>query len=211
MTIALSSLTAFCGLVLYAYYNKCDPVSAGKIKSYDMVMPYFSKERMTRFPGLAGVFVAGIFSASLSTVSAQLNSLSAIALTDYLRPLCQKYGHEIPDDKAAFYGKLTALAIGTFSLGVAFLASILGQLFQIMISVNGAVFGPILGLFTLGMFFECANETGALIGTGVALVLNVFLVFSPKRRAPFLPMSIEGCYNTTIITPKLRYAVNNFH
>jgi sodium-coupled monocarboxylate transporter 8/12 len=36
-------------------------------------------------PGLAGLFVAGIFSGSLSTVSSAVNSLAAVTLEDYLK------------------------------------------------------------------------------------------------------------------------------
>ena len=35
-------------------------------------------------PGLPGLFMAGVFSGSLSTISSGLNSLSAIALRDFL-------------------------------------------------------------------------------------------------------------------------------
>ena len=35
-------------------------------------------------PGLPGLFMAGVFSGSLSTISSGLNSLAAIALRDFL-------------------------------------------------------------------------------------------------------------------------------
>ena len=35
-------------------------------------------------PGLSGLFVSGIFSGSLSTVSSALNSLAAVTLQDYV-------------------------------------------------------------------------------------------------------------------------------
>lgn len=47
-------------------------------------MPYYVVETMGHIPGLSGLFVAGIFSASLSTVSAAVNSLAAITLEDYV-------------------------------------------------------------------------------------------------------------------------------
>lgn len=48
-------------------------------------MPYYVIETMGNIPGLTGLFVAGIFSASLSTISAALNSLAAIAIEDYIK------------------------------------------------------------------------------------------------------------------------------
>lgn len=47
-------------------------------------MPYYVVDRMRSVPGLAGLFVAGIFSASLSTISASCNALAAVTLEDYL-------------------------------------------------------------------------------------------------------------------------------
>lgn len=35
-------------------------------------------------PGLSGLFVSGIFSGSLSTVSSALNSLAAVTFQDYI-------------------------------------------------------------------------------------------------------------------------------
>lgn len=176
---------------------------AGKIKSHDMIMPYFAKERMTKVPSLTGIFISGVFSASLSTVSAVLNSLAAIALSDYVRPIYRKLGKELPDNKAALYGKMLALSIGFLCLAIAFLASKLGTLIQAVTAVHGAIGGPILGLFTLGMFFEEANETGAVVGTVFALVFNMWVAFSPKPRTMKLPMSIMGCTNSTIIRPTM--------
>ncbi|XP_015109706.1 putative sodium-dependent multivitamin transporter [Diachasma alloeum] len=200
LSVSLGSVVGFSGLVLYAYYKDCDPVTAGKIKSYDMIMPYFAKDRMTRIPGLTGLFISGIFSASLSTVAAMLNSLAAMALADYLNPLFRRCGAELDDNKAATYGKIMALLIGIISLGIAFLASTMGSLLQVAVAINGAIGGPLLGFFTLGMFFESANETGAVVGLVLALVGSMITAFSMKPLTPVLPMSIDKCVNATLIT-----------
>lgn len=47
-------------------------------------MPYYVVDAMHAVPGLAGLFVAGIFSASLSTISASCNALAAVTLSDYV-------------------------------------------------------------------------------------------------------------------------------
>jgi sodium-coupled monocarboxylate transporter 8/12 len=48
-------------------------------------MPLYVVDTMGNIPGLSGLFVAGIFSASLSTVSASLNSLAAVTVEDYYK------------------------------------------------------------------------------------------------------------------------------
>lgn len=48
-------------------------------------MPYFVIDSMQHVPGLSGLFVSGIFSAALSTVSAAMNSLALVTLEDYIK------------------------------------------------------------------------------------------------------------------------------
>jgi sodium-coupled monocarboxylate transporter 8/12 len=43
---------------------------------------------MGHLPGVAGLFIAGIFSGSLSTVSSALNSLAAVTVQDFLVVSC---------------------------------------------------------------------------------------------------------------------------
>lgn len=49
------------------------------------LMPLFVMDSVSSIPSLAGLFTAGVFSGSLSTVSSALNSLAAITLEDYLK------------------------------------------------------------------------------------------------------------------------------
>nr|CAD7255941.1 unnamed protein product [Timema shepardi] len=81
----LSLSTSFAGLAIYSKYHNCDPLKSGRISSSDQLMPLFVGDTMREFPGLCGLFVAGIFSGSLSTVSSALNSLAAVTLEDYLK------------------------------------------------------------------------------------------------------------------------------
>lgn len=209
ITLSLSVSTALAGLVLYTYWKDCDVVSSGKIKKYDMIMPYFAKENLGHIPGLTGVFVAGIFSASFSTVSAGFNSLAAMALTDYVKPLVKLFGHELTDRKATLVGKFLTFIVGCLSLLTALVASKLDNLLHICLAIYGGIGTPVLGLFTLGICFETPNEIGVIIGTSIALILTLYAGLSPKPKPIFLPMSVEGCDNTTIIPPAIvRYDTN---
>jgi sodium-coupled monocarboxylate transporter 8/12 len=48
-------------------------------------MPIYVVDSLKNMPGLAGLFVAGILSGSLSTVSSAVNSLAAVTLEDYVK------------------------------------------------------------------------------------------------------------------------------
>lgn len=55
----------FVGLIMVTYYRHCDPVSAKQVEKYDQLLPYFIMDVAGNIPGLTGLFIAGIFSASL--------------------------------------------------------------------------------------------------------------------------------------------------
>ncbi|XP_011342156.1 putative sodium-dependent multivitamin transporter [Ooceraea biroi] len=198
LIVLIGVLTCFAGLSIYAVYRNCDPVASGKINTYDKILPYFSAERLT--PGVVGIIVSGIFSASLSTISAMMNSLAAVALEDYVKPLHRKFGADFSDQKATFTAKALTLINGVICLFLALIAKTMGTLVVIAISIHGAIGGPILGIFTLGMFSETANELGTIIGMITALVVCLWAAFGkPKPPIPSLPVSIEGCANSTML------------
>lgn len=55
----------YTGLILYAEYKDCNPFSAGNIGAKDELLPFYIMDRFNEFPFVNGVFVAGIFAASL--------------------------------------------------------------------------------------------------------------------------------------------------
>ncbi|KAG8039662.1 hypothetical protein G9C98_000391 [Cotesia typhae] len=66
------------------------------------------------------------------------------------------------------------------------------------LTIFAAVGGPLLGLFTLGMLFESANQRGAVLGSALSLMFSLWISFgSPRPVAQGLPVSIEGCSNET--------------
>ncbi|KAL7286374.1 hypothetical protein TKK_0019328 [Trichogramma kaykai] len=199
LLISFAVMTIFCGMTLFAVYKDCDPVATGEIASIDRIMPYFAATKMAVYPGLTGLFISGIFSASLSTISAMLNSLAAVFLEDYLKRIYQKCGKTFPVERTTHYGKILAVLNGCSCVSVAFLAESLGSLLQLTISITGSIAGPVLGIFTLGMFFEEANEWGAIAGIVTALVTCMWASFGqprPKHHRVPASYSSTACSNS---------------
>ncbi|KYN11813.1 Putative sodium-dependent multivitamin transporter [Trachymyrmex cornetzi] len=198
----LSITTCFSGLAIYSKYHNCDPFLKKRITSPDMLMPLYVMDTVSNIPGLPGIFVAGIFSAGLSTISAAQNSLAAVTLEDYMKPLYKKcVGHEFSPTKSAFIAKVLAFTFGIISIALAFLAQFLGGLLQASLTIFGVVGGPLLGVFTLGMGTESATESGAIIGALTAFSFLFWIVFGqPRPIPPKLPTTIEGCDNVANIT-----------
>ncbi|XP_017869858.1 PREDICTED: putative sodium-dependent multivitamin transporter [Drosophila arizonae] len=191
----LSLSTCFSGLCIYWYYRNCDPLLAGRVSSRDQIMPLFVVDTMGSYTGLAGLFVSGIFCASLSTISTAISSLAAVTLEDYLKPLmrsCRK--RTLTDHQTMWYSKLLSAFFGALCIGMAFLAGSIGGLLQAALSIFGIIGGPLLGLFTLGMYVTSANQKGAIGGLLLSLAVSFWIGFGqPKPPIPSLEMSIAGC------------------
>lgn len=86
MSSIMSLTLCFSGLAIYANYRNCDPLKEGRISSNDQLMPLYVMDTLSDYPGVPGLFIAGIFSAGLSTISATVNSLAAVILEDYIKP-----------------------------------------------------------------------------------------------------------------------------
>uniref|UniRef100_A0A1I8PQL8 Sodium-dependent multivitamin transporter n=1 Tax=Stomoxys calcitrans TaxID=35570 RepID=A0A1I8PQL8_STOCA len=191
----LSFTTCFSGLCIYYYYKNCDPLLEGRITSRDQLMPLFVVDTMGHLPGISGLFVSGIFSASLSTISSAISSLAAVTLEDYIKPLVAYTKRiELSDAKTTFYSKLLSILYGGVCLGLAFLAGSMGGLLQAALSIFGIIGGPLLGLFTLGMYVQMANQKGALSALTLSFAFSFWTGFGkPRPPIPTLPLETDGC------------------
>lgn len=193
--ILLSFSTCFSGLCIYYYYKDCDPLLEGRISSRDQLMPLFVVDTMANLPGLSGLFVAGIFSASLSTISSAISSLAAVTVEDYMKPLLLwKTKKPLSDSRSTWFSKVFNLIYGAACIGLAFVAGSLTGVLQAALSIFGIVGGPLLGLFTLGMYFPFANQKGAITGLVTSLTFSFWIGFGKPRPVPAtLELSTEGC------------------
>lgn len=79
-------------------------------------------------------FCLGIFGAGLSTISAALNSLAAVTLEDYVKPVYAKCSdREFSITASTTIAKLLAFAFGIISIALAFLAQFLGGVLQVTV------------------------------------------------------------------------------
>ncbi|CAG2227538.1 SLC5A6 [Mytilus edulis] len=123
------SLACAEGLVAYAYFTTqgCDPIASGDIKKADQIMPYMVFHIFRNTPGMAGLFMAAVFSASLSTLSSLLNSSAAMAEEDIIRQIFKN----ISDHKATIIAKISVVFFGALGVGLTyFLKNVKGIISQ---------------------------------------------------------------------------------
>ncbi|XP_064468934.1 sodium-coupled monocarboxylate transporter 2-like [Ornithodoros turicata] len=196
----------FCGLVLFAVYHKCDPVKASFIVKYDQLMPYFVTDALHHVPGISGLFVAAVYSGSLSTMSSGYNALAAVTWEDFFKdrmnisPIAVMW---VTKGIAAFFGLLT--------IGLAFLAGSLSSIMSAAFVTTGSFGGALGALFFLGLLFPwCGSKTALLsmlTGIGVAAWIAAGSLLYPAT--PVQPRTtLDGCTsNITVRTlpPRVFY------
>jgi len=197
---SLLLICAYGGLVVYGYYFNCDPIATGQIEKKDQIFPLFVMQVMGDYPGVPGLFVAGVFSGALSTVSSGLNSLSAVCLKGFIQSCCRV---EMTPERETILVKLLAVAFGILAYCVVFLVKYLPGVLEAALGIFGIVGGPVLGAFTLGMFFPFANSIGAFVGTFTSLIFTMWMGFGATVArnygclnpdfAPKMPTSTDMC------------------
>ncbi|CAL4086674.1 unnamed protein product [Meganyctiphanes norvegica] len=196
--LAILMLTcSYAGLVIYAKYHDCDPIKQGLITKGDQLFPLLVMETLGSWPGMPGFFVAGICSGALSTVAAGMNSLAAITLEDFIKGT---FWPNISEENATRASRGLSLFYGLLTFALVFVAEQLGNILSAALSIFGMIGGPLLGVFTLGMFVPWANTKGAMVGTVSSLLFTFWIGIGAQIAKaygqivdPKLPTSIEGC------------------
>ncbi|XP_042240640.1 sodium-coupled monocarboxylate transporter 2-like [Homarus americanus] len=192
--VFLRGLINLSGLVIYAYFKDCDPLTENdphKDPAY-VLIPYV-KMVLTKIPGLSGLFVAAIYAAVLSSVSTQLNSMTALLWEDFLKVL--PIFSDWSEVKIGGLQKVIVFATGTLGTALGFLVSQLQSFLTTLFAINGALSGPLIGLFLVAVYLPWVTYKGASAGFIVSIILNMWIAIGqvtlPKRA--LLPSSRSGC------------------
>lgn len=198
--VMIKWVSVFTGLIMYARYQKCDPISAHVIARSDQLLPYYVLDVAANVPGLPGLFLSGLVSAGLSTMSAGLNTAAGTIYEDFIDPWLPESVNK--ETRAANIMKVTVVILGAVCLALVFLVDRLGDIFQVSLTLNGVTAGAMLGLFTLGMLIPWATSKGAVVGGLLSMVVMIWIIVGAqvnmaKKRLVYetLPTSTEQCVN----------------
>ncbi|XP_065361495.1 sodium-coupled monocarboxylate transporter 1 isoform X4 [Calliphora vicina] len=199
-SIGLTLLYMVCiyvGLLAYATYYDCDPMSTGLAHARDQLIPVLVMDVLGKFPGMPGLFVAGVFSAALSSLSTYLNSLSAVVLEDFIKPNMKK---ELSERSTAIIMRLVVIVFGLSSICLVYVVEKLGMVLQLSATLQSILYGPMLGIFTVGMLMPWINEKSILTASIVSFLSMSWICINAQIasitglfRHTKLPISIEGC------------------
>ncbi len=162
----------YTGLVLYAYYQ-LHPELATSLTHPDRLLPHFISHRLAS--PLPGLMIAAILAATMSTISAGVNSLTTATLMDFL--YANERGTPLNESARVRTARLWTVAYGIIITVMAFGVGQLGTFIEASNKIAGFFGGPSLGIFLLGIFSKRANAQGTLIGAIAGFLLVVVLGF----------------------------------
>ncbi|CRL02233.1 CLUMA_CG015346, isoform A [Clunio marinus] len=205
--IAITILIFMCiynGLLLYATYHDCDPLTTKLAKANDQLVPLLVMQILKDIPGLPGLFIAGVFSAALSTLSSNLNSMAAVALEDYFKPV---FKNKISETMSGFVMRGTVLIIGVLSVALVYVVQHLGSVLELSMRLPAACVGGMFGIFTIGMFLPWIGKRATFYGALVSSAVMTYIVVRSQLDLArgvigyeTKSTSVEGCqYNFTLI------------
>jgi Na+/proline symporter len=138
--------------------------------------------------GVVGLIIAAIFAAAMSSISAELASLSTATVIDFYR---RHFKKDAPDAHYLMVSKLATGLWGLFACGVALYTSGRGSFIELVNKFGSYFYGSLLGVFVLAIGTKRATGNGAFFGL-LAGIVSVALVGNYSKIS-FLWYNVIGC------------------
>jgi SSS family transporter len=110
-------------------------------------------------PGMVGLFISSIFAATMSMISADLNSLSAVFTKDIYQ---RSYNASASQKKLISIGMISTIIFGLLTIVSALITIKLEGAFNTMVEWYAAILGPISIPLLFGMIFRKPTWRGAI-------------------------------------------------
>lgn len=175
------------GTALWAFY-KTHPERLNPLIDTDATFPVFIAAELPM--GITGLIIAGLFAASMSTLSSGLNSVATLTSVDFYERL-SKNSTEEKSLRLAYFVTISSGIISTV-VAVLFTFYDIQSMFDAMLQMTAILGGGFAGTYALGMFTRRANWQGALFGTAASVAVAIFL--APYVSAILLnPAAVASC------------------
>jgi SSS family solute:Na+ symporter len=167
------------GIMLYTLYEGADfktlMMNGKNLTKTDEIFPMFIVSSLPI--GIAGLIVAGLLSASMSTLSSVFNSLASTTIFDLMK------GSKLFTSEAQKlkYSRLATIfwALVIMSTGLLF-ESETNPAVDFALKIQSLIYGGLLGVFLIGVFMKSADLKTAMTSYTLAILVLVLLFVLPK-------------------------------
>ena len=174
LTIPGTLLFFAVGTGMWMFY-RAYPERLESLEKADQIFPFFIATEVPA--GLAGLIIAGVFAAAMSSLDSSMHSIATAATTDWWR----RFRPGVSEEAVLRFARLLTVLLGVLGTLSAILLSQadLKHLWEVFLKILGLLLGTLGGLFTLGIFCKRAHSVHAWIGvfTGI-IVLTLMANFT---------------------------------
>jgi SSS family solute:Na+ symporter len=186
------ALFLFLGVALACFYSTLRPGI-----QFDRNDEVFATFIVNELPvGIAGITLAAVFSAAMSTLSSSLSSSASAAVNDFYLPAC---GKEVEVESLvalrASRGFIVLFGLIQIFIGIAasqLSRSVVGD----ALAIAGFSAGVLLGVFTLGVTTKRVGSRAAMSGMVAGIAVLSYVKFATSIAWPWYP--IIGVVTTVV-------------
>ncbi len=171
VSIPVSVLFFAIGTAMFVYFKHTPQELNISMSNTDSIFPHFI---MTRMPaGLAGLLIAAVFAAAMSTLSSNINSASTVVVEDFYR----KFKKDTTDAQRMRFARVSGLIIGSLGVGMAIMLATfnIASLWDQFNLFLGLLTSGVGGLFMMGIFTKRIGTRSALCGFVGSMALILWL------------------------------------
>lgn len=201
--LPISAILFFLGTGLYAFYGASGTLPEGTAN--DAVLPHFIMNELPT--GVAGLLIAAILAAAMSTVDSSLNSSATLLLCDVKQrftgsPKTDITGQPITNDSADLkFLRVMTVLLGLVGIAAAMAMTQVKNLLDAWWMISGTLSGGTLGLILLARFTRASGSFGAALGVivGVLMIASITVI------------NVEHSYFPGALAPPVEWLQATFH
>lgn len=193
MSVFISIAFFAIGAGLYTYFKTHPADLDFTMAKTDIIFPFFMMSQLPQ--GVAGLLIAAIFAATMSTISSNINSVATAFSVDFYH----RWKPQATDLDMLRIARRTCIVSGVLGMGIALLMGTWNilSLLDFFQEILGLLSSGLGGLFLMGIFFPRIGGKAALTGF-VSGVLAVFLT-RYFTEASFLLYGFIGLATSVIV------------
>jgi SSS family solute:Na+ symporter len=175
-SLAVWTLLVALGCALLAYYARfAEALPEGRtVQNFaDQLFPYFIAHELP--VGLAGLMVAGILAAGMSSIDSGINAFTAVVMNDFIE---RRGTRKASDAERKRLARLLAVGIGAcVVVGSLFVGAVPGNYYEIAARTIRLFIPLELGMVILALFMRSATPFGVVWSLVYGLTLGVVISY----------------------------------
>ncbi len=172
--------------------DQASRVTGQSSRDVNYIIPRFVLDHLPL--GMAGIFLAAVLAAAMSSIAAELNSLSTATVVDFYQRWVKPQGS---DAHYLWVSKAATAVWGLFACVIATYAANLGSLIEVVNRFGSFFYGSILGVFLLAMIPR-TRALGAFVGL-IAGMSTVAAVSFGLPGVSFLWHNVIGAVTVVVV------------